>query len=56
MDHLILWLKFYLTGRTQIVRLDNALSTKIVQSVSGVPQDSHLSPVLFSRNINDGLS
>ena len=47
-----LWIKSFLTGRTQQVNLRGILSS-IQPCPSGVPQGSAISPTLFNVHIND---
>jgi hypothetical protein len=49
---LLKWLESYLTNRKQIVKFKGTTSNPI-QVTSGVPQGSHLGPLLFIMYVND---
>lgn len=49
---LLSWVASYLQNRTQLVRIRGAVSREIAVT-SGVPQGSHLGPILFLAFIND---
>jgi hypothetical protein len=51
---MIFWVGFYLTGRTQRVRLGNNLS-ETIYCYFGVTQGSHIGPLFLIADINDVL-
>lgn len=50
--NLLDWITSYLTNRSQYIVLNNCKSD-LIQITSGVPQGSHIGPLLFSIFIND---
>ena len=52
MDSRVVWVREFLVGRTQRVRVGGQLS-KEVKVTSGVPQGSVLGPLLFLVYVND---
>jgi hypothetical protein len=51
-SRVVVWLRDFLLGRTQRVRVEGHLSEE-VRVMSGVPQGSVLGPLLFLACVND---
>ena len=51
-DSMINWVKHFITGRTQRVRIDGELS-EAIEVISGIPQGTVLGPFLILVYVND---
>lgn len=52
--NVVSWVESYLSGRSQAVEIDGSISSSVFVN-TGVPQGSHIGPLLFAVFINDLL-
>ena len=52
MGRILMWIKSFLTGRTQVIEVNGSVSES-APVLSGIPQGSVLCPLLFVIYIND---